>query len=99
MVVLWDLARAVLVAMVSESAGAFCLYSNSSDLSLDLLGLGGYDLGDSGGGVQLPGYTATPHVCPWSYSGLLAMISGTAGQCGSIPLPQWLLRLVPGPAW
>ena len=96
-----DLAWVYLLAMISGTVGRCSvswLHGSSSDMFLVLLGHGGDDLGDSGGGVQLPGYTATPHICPWSCSGLLAMISWTAGQCGSVPLPQWLLGLVPGPA-
>ena len=60
--------------------------------------LGSDDLGVGGGSEQLFAFTATPQSLPWSCLGLLAMISGTAGQCGSVPLPQWLLGLVPGPA-
>jgi hypothetical protein len=43
------------------------LYSNSSDLFPDLLGLDGDDLGGSRGGVQRPGHTAAPRTCPWSF--------------------------------
>ena len=69
---------------------------HGNPLGLGVLGLGGDDLGGSGGGVQRPGYTATPQICPWSCSGLVAMISGTAGPCVSVLLPQQLLGLVPG---
>ena len=71
---------------------------HGNPLGLGVLGLGGDDLGDSGGGVQRSGYTAAPQTCSWSCSVLVAMISGTARAVFSVPLPQQLLRLVPGPA-
>ena len=70
---------------------------HGNPLGLGVLGLGGDDLGGSGGDVQRPGYTAAPQTCPWSYPGLVAMISGTAGPCVSVLLPRQLLGLVPGP--
>ena len=70
---------------------------HGNPLGLDVLGLGGNDLGGSGGGVQRPGYTAAPRICPWSCLGLVAMISGSAGAVISFLLSRQLLSLVPGP--
>jgi hypothetical protein len=41
---------------------------HGNPLGLGVLGLGGNDLGDSGGGGQRSASTATPQTCPWSCS-------------------------------
>ena len=63
---------------------------------LDLLGLGGDDLGGSGGGFQRPGHTAAPQTCPWSC--LVAMMVQMLWICQSSqtsylhPLHRYLPR-------
>ena len=41
---------------------------HGNPLGLGVLGLGGDDLRDSGGGVQRSASTAAPQTCPWSCS-------------------------------
>ena len=61
------LAWVYLVAMISGTVGRCSvswLHSSSSDMFLVLLGLGGDDLGDGGGGVQRPGHTQLLRLVP-----------------------------------
>ena len=46
---------------------------HGNPLGLGVLGLGGDDLGDSGGSVQRSAFTAAPRTCPWSCSVMIAV--------------------------
>jgi hypothetical protein len=46
---------------------------HGNSLGLGVLGLGGDDLGFSGGGVQRSASTAAPRTCPWSCSVMIVV--------------------------
>jgi hypothetical protein len=46
---------------------------HSNPLGLGVIGLGGDDLGVSGGGVQRSASTSAPRTCPWSCSVMIAV--------------------------